>query len=171
MRRHFFNFLAALSLLLFAAACVLWVRSYRFYDLGPLFGGTSPLGVESIAGKTVWRWRPLPFTTTPAKWRSISLADKPYFVLNAQFPGTLFGLGYTSIDLPVQGRTAPITIRAVIIPYWLIAAGFLAAPLAALVRGWRKRRRISAHLCTSCGYDLRATPDRCPECGESSSKR
>ena len=33
------------------------------------------------------------------------------------------------------------------------------------LRRSRKEHRIAHGLCAHCGYDLRASPERCPECG------
>jgi hypothetical protein len=52
-------------------------------------------------------------------------------------------------------------------PIW--AEFVLLLPLPFLIRKWRRRRRSSRQgLCLNCGYDLRASPNRCPECGTDS---
>jgi hypothetical protein len=62
-----------------------------------------------------------------------------------------------------------LTETALSIPYWqvamamLVPAGVVVARRA--VRGWRARRAARNNLCPVCAYDLRASADRCPECG------
>jgi hypothetical protein len=53
-------------------------------------------------------------------------------------------------------------VWAVAIPFWPIAV-----IVAAVLSRWILRRRAvyPTGLCPTCGYDLRATPGRCPECG------
>ena len=55
------------------------------------------------------------------------------------------------------------------LPLWFLASVTAIGPLwatrSAALRRRRKLRR-SRGLCVNCGYDLRATPDRCPECGD-----
>jgi hypothetical protein len=57
--------------------------------------------------------------------------------------------------------------RMVVLPWWVLVALFGAAPMYRMVTAWKRARfkRLNPGLCDSCGYDLRATPDRCPECG------
>jgi hypothetical protein len=50
-------------------------------------------------------------------------------------------------------------------PYWLPALALLVLPVLR-ARSWRRDRlRMRRGLCVRCAYDLRATPERCPECG------
>ncbi|HEX4793705.1 MAG TPA: hypothetical protein VH370_07940 [Humisphaera sp.] len=53
-------------------------------------------------------------------------------------------------------------------PFWAIVTLFATWPLIWALfkrKEIRRRRRMRSGHCQSCGYDLRATPDRCPECG------
>jgi hypothetical protein len=55
---------------------------------------------------------------------------------------------------------------------WLLMLVFGTLPAAALFRALRRRarrRRVAAGLCGRCGYDLRASRGRCPECGTAAS--
>jgi hypothetical protein len=66
----------------------------------------------------------------------------------------------------LNGRMYRVTVRfsSITVPFWFLTLVFALPPTHVLWR-WRRSRRKPVGLCPSCGYDLRATPDRCPECG------
>ena len=65
-------------------------------------------------------------------------------------------------------RGSPVTAagyRSLVISWWVLVLGSSMLPA---MRAWRwcvRIPRAEQNVCVDCGYDLRATPDRCPECG------
>jgi hypothetical protein len=52
------------------------------------------------------------------------------------------------------------------VPNWFLVIGGIGLMVPQGRRWWGLRaRRTAAGLCLACGYDLRASPERCPECG------
>jgi len=62
-------------------------------------------------------------------------------------------------------RSTAWAYNVLIVPYWFAELVLLATAVWAWRYVRRQSRRAAGRLCARCGYDLRATPERCPECG------
>jgi hypothetical protein len=85
--------------------------------------------------------------------------------------GVVLGLGLMVMAV-VHARNQPSPASPWVSNVLLFAGQVVASAggcVAVIARTRRRERaaRVSAGLCPSCGYDLRASPDRCPECGGS----
>lgn len=54
--------------------------------------------------------------------------------------------------------------------HWMFAVLFSVWPLLFFIKLAKRRNRTVNGCCVRCGYDLRARPDRCPECGTVSNR-
>jgi hypothetical protein len=77
-------------------------------------------------------------------------------------PHDFLGFGWESRPSP---GTPGMWFKRVTVPYALPIAAFASPALLMLGRSIRRCRRIRAGCCVACGYDLRASAARCPECG------
>jgi len=179
MKRRLLNLLTALSLLLCVTTCVLWVRSYVANDVlwGDKATAVMPPAVdrrmftaESGRGGLLFHTGriitadPRIFAGPPTGRWVIQMGRAQVNSVPArqtQYLGFAFHIRHFKDAL-----TANSSVMAVI-PYWFIALG-AAVPPAVCLRlqsSARRRLRASRGQCLRCGYDLRASPERCPECG------
>jgi hypothetical protein len=182
MKRRLINLLTLVSLVLCVATCVLWGWSYRAGDDWKCVQPWADYRVESCSGQIAWTetyfgnidrsflqppeygvWHhrsetpPLP----PIGMRLNSIAPLPHGWFNQA--GFTVGLSLTDAYINSAGPT-----RMVAVPYWAAFVMLGILPALSALRHTRRRRRQSRQrhgACPACGYDLRATPGRCPECG------
>jgi hypothetical protein len=178
MRWRLFTLCSALSLLLCAAMCVLWARSYGLADQLLWQRSDRALWVHSARGRMVLgRWvagrsdvplrgdqRGLKYTRDGA-----GFAGNYLLFLNGE-PGDIDTSWERSGFAWYEKREMSGQIYAQwVAPFWFIALAAAALPLSWTATRWRSRfrdrRRQNIGLCPACGYDLRASPERCPECG------
>jgi hypothetical protein len=127
------------------AMAALWVRSYWRQD-GLVACG---LSVHSGSGLVLLKWwGKSPYDEHRLRWES-----DPDLGWYQSVP--MFGVFVR--QSPAPGMSKYHWWLPLWLPMGITAVGFCFA--------WRRSRQFPSGYCAHCGYDLRATPDRCPECG------
>jgi len=177
-RQWIFNGIAAISLLLCVSTAIAWTRSYW---VGDIFGwdgkilAISQFGIQQYWAD-VWTQK----GDVQIVWRHVR--DTHYQmgrISDFQFQFGDYGFRHNTGDplgppsecllgFYFSVRTQvdqTVTTHQVLadFPFWSALLIFSIAPIFWLRMG-RWTISTPGH-CSRCGYDLRATPDRCPECG------
>ena len=177
VKRRTFYMLVVLSFLPCVMTLILWLVSYRFPNhlisrlpgvhngLATLFQHSFDRGNIMLRGARLPPPTPHSFTSCDGMggndglwptwrigrhaWSGVSVGSGDFF--------QYIGFGYRVGSSPFLG-------------FWVAPGWFLLLLTAIPVLAWRAIKRPRPHLgiagvCTCRGYDLRATPARCPECG------
>ena len=193
MRRRLLTLLSAVSLVLCVASAALWWRGQTITDVWA-YGNGSPdrpatytllarngrlilQGVRRTFARPpahdVWAHRPAglshisyhthPSTTALENQGMVEFGVTPW----ARAVGVRVGWG-SEPESPAEADPSTLWKAYLQLPMNELTGTAGVLPLVWLW-GWDRRRqarrRVADGLCPTCGYDLRATPERCPECG------
>src|SRR5215208_8338255 len=158
MRRMAFNIAAILSLLLCLFLLYSWLRSFV----------PSPLRFESIDGSLMIMW-----------WEGTVPSESQYDIFNPDAGEKFYGIRGVMRGMARKtdkqrfgfrylsggGIYRGLTYHILAIPFWILVPVPAVLPVLWLYRRHRHRDRFKAGHCLACGYDLRESKDKCPECG------
>jgi hypothetical protein len=146
MKRRLLNVLAVVAVLALVPIAVLWARSYRF--------------PKNRTGES------LSFTRSDPLWWVVSYRGTLTLCRqNGKDWGEEFG-DIEALGFGFGGLSGPNgSLWNLRVPYWFVSAALLVPPAAWVVATRRARRMRRGGRCAACGYDLRASEGRCPECG------
>jgi hypothetical protein len=158
------NGLTGVSVILAMAVAGWWVGSYW----RGVFAVTCDSEIKTVHMAYAARGRFL-FLSAPVLDHSGMVAPKPFKfkfqitgppVASVRCTKNVLGFGWPDPDSNVSSSNAWFAI-----PHWFLLSLTATLPSIRLFSHLRRKHlRLPGH-CQTCGYDLRATPDRCPECG------
>ena len=161
---------SGVCLLLAATSAVFWLRSYWWrdswgYDFAKPYAFTT---FASFPGEVCFirtdEWAPAPTTMGgERRWQWRTEAYSSNHPLRAPKAYPIFPLQFAFGPMHSPFAAKPGFYAAS--PFWALILLFAAAAAIPVVGPLRRRRRLRRGLCETCGYDLRASPERCPECG------
>jgi hypothetical protein len=160
MKRRLAYTFSVFCLLMLVLTVVFWVRSYWFVD-----------GIRYCTGRpwavvTVDTWPGLIHymdSTSPGIEEAPMILAEPGWSFQSRFHGASYEPLFP-LDLSFE-HPSPIAPVSATVPFWSLGLMFLVGCTPG-VWTWHRRRRLRrAGFCMTCGYDLRASPARCPECG------
>ena len=138
---------------------LLWVRSYFMIDF---YGWAAPAGPRSVgvnAGAVNLVWWTHPPDGSVVIPPTIGYRATRNTGARSNIPPTWSFAGFRYTHRSFSGPT----LRAIRVPLYFPLVLLLVVPLLHVRRSLRRPPGPTA--CKTCGYDLRATPERCPECG------
>ena len=176
------------SLALSFGAAGAWLRSYWYMDdfqystvdassarittyrLTSSDAGISPLWSSgTISGPNDAIAKAIKMLTDQEHWQC---ASTPISQMVPAPSNYRFSLDTNRTHFPSQPPFIPYAVDGVTvsvgIPYWSLVLIFALLSSWAALGAFRRRYRIRRHMsgqCINCGFDLRASTERCPECG------
>jgi hypothetical protein len=153
------NGLTGLSLVICLATAMLWVRSYWLSQHWGFVRDDSALIGGTMRGTLCFLWI---HTPSANRWRTTYHDESPQSPAKALDRARWRWHGF-AFDRAAETAFSPSS-GYVLMPCWAVLSLSALLPVARVFAHHFPRKKV-AGLCATCGYDLRATPDRCPECG------